>query len=584
MKDNKVKKIVVILFFIVVVLIFAWFLVIHPLIDFNGKEEKLLNGAKEYYEKNSELLPDEGEMSTVSMETLRNKKYVESLMTTYGSKKCNYQNSWVKVKRKNGEYKYYVYLECGNMKSSVDHDGPTIKLNGDEEVTIEKGEKYTDPGIKDIYDDTDGKMSTKDVKTEGKVNTNKIGTYTIKYSATDSFNNKNIVERKINVIQTLDKMVKKGLNKDGLYTGDGYIMVSNIKFLIVGLNEDGTVKLVAAEPIGTVNYDDINEWLNDYFYDHLMDEYKDYMVKQKFCSSKINKNKLDTVTNKCDSTENQYVGILSVSDYNKYKFLNPGILSWTSDYIDDKEAIATRDLLAGTESKYINLNKKYNFVVNPVINLEKDIKIKKGDGTYNNPYQFITMKKGKAGDKINTRYMGEYVQYGNYIYQIIEVDDDETTKVISTVTIGPNILYEDEKTPKVYNPTIKGNIGYTIENTISKYAKTDIFVKKEIEVPIYDKLATYSGKKTVKKYKVKFAAPDMYEMYSGVSQISLEYWLRNSSKQDKTKYVVSNINTIHYIELNDGTYAGMRITGYLNKNATILSGGGTYMDPYVLEK
>ena len=470
------------------------------------------------------------------------------------------------------------------MKSSVDHNGPTIKLNGDEETTIEKGTKYTDPGVKDVYDDTDGKMNVKDVEVKGKVNTDKVGTYTIKYSARDSFNNKNVVERKINVIQTLDKMVKKGLNKDGVYEKGEYILVSNIKFLIVGLNDDETVKLVAAEPIGTVNYDDIDEWLNDYFYEQLIDEYKDYMVKQKFCSSKIVKDKIDTVTKQCDSTKKQYVGILSVSDYNKYKILTPGILSWTSDYTSENEAIVTREGITGSNSKYTTLNKKYNFVVNPVISLEKDIKIKKGDGTYNNPYQFITMKKATVGDKINTRYMGEYVQYGNYIYQIIKTEDDGTTKVISATRIGENISYADENQIKVYNPTVKGNIGYTIENTVSKYAKTDIFVKKEIEVPIYDKFATYSGKKEVKKYKVKLAAPDMYEMYSGVSTYSSAYWLRNSSKQDKTKYVVSDVNTIHYKELGNGTLAGMRVTGYLNKNATILSGSGSYVDPYVLEK
>ena len=38
-------------------------------------------------------------------------------------------------------------------------------------------------------------------------------------------------------------------------------------FRIVGLNSDGSVKLISAEAVGTVNYDDINTWLNDYYYE-----------------------------------------------------------------------------------------------------------------------------------------------------------------------------------------------------------------------------------------------------------------------------------------------------------------------------
>ena len=41
MKNNKVKKIVIVLFFIVTALVLAWFLIIHPLIDFSGKEDTL---------------------------------------------------------------------------------------------------------------------------------------------------------------------------------------------------------------------------------------------------------------------------------------------------------------------------------------------------------------------------------------------------------------------------------------------------------------------------------------------------------------------------------------------------------------
>lgn len=587
MKNNKVKKIVIILFFVVAALVLAWFLIIHPLIDFSKKEDKLLNAAKEYYERNKELLPEEGSVTKVSMDKLVAQKYLEPLTTTYGSKSCNEEESWVRVKRTNGEYKYNVYLKCGKMQSSGDHEGPTIKLNGDEEVTIEKYSKYTDPGVKSVYDDTNGKMSVNDVKIEGKVNTNKIGTYVIKYSAVDSLNNKNTVERKVTVIQTLDKLVKKDTGKSLVYNAsnpNNYIMFSNMVFRIVGLNSDGSVKIVSEESAGAVNYDDLNDWLNDYYYEYIDDDFKEYMVRQKYCSSKIAKDKIDTTTNKCDDTDKKYVGVLSVSEYNKLGFMNPDNISWTSDYTSDKEAIATSTNFTQF-SYYMSFDKKYNFAVKPVINLKSGIKIKKGDGTIKNPYQFLIKSKGKTGEKINTRQTGEYVKYGDTTYRIIKTEDDGTTKVISEEAIGEVIAYQDSDKVKKYNPNKKGNIGYIINNTTSKYIKSDIFVKKEISVSIYNDTPTYSGKTTEKTYEVKFAAPEMYEIFSGVHPTrSIAYWLRTSSNIEGNMYAVSPTNVIYYNKLAKDTYSGIIIVGYLNKSASILSGNGTLDKPYILTK
>lgn len=588
MKDNKVKKIVIISSFVIVILVLVWFLIIYPLIDFSGKEDKLLNAAKAYYEKNAEALPNEGTTTRVSMDKLVNQKYLEPLTTTYGSKRCNEENSWVRVKKANGEYEYSVYLECGNMKSSGDHEGPTIKLNGSEEETIEKYSTYTDPGVKSVYDDTDGKMDIKKVKVEGKVNTNKIGTYVIKYTATDSLNNKNIVKRTVTVEQTLDKLVKKDTGKSLIYNDtnpNNYIKFSNMMFRIVGLNSDGTVRIVSEESAGAVNYDDLEDWLNDYYYDHIDEDFKDYMVRGKFCSSKIAKDKFSTTKDKCDDTNKNYVGVLSVSEYNKLGFMNPGNITWTSDYTNDKEAITVSNDFIGQVENYMSFNKKYNFSVKPAINLKEGIKIKKGSGTPEEPYEFLIKKKGRTGEKVNTRTTGEYVKYAGITYRIINVESDGTTKVISNDTIGEDIGYEDSDKVKKYNPNKKGNIGYIINNTASKYIKSDIFVNKKISVSIYDKAPTYSGKKTEKEYTVKFSAPDMYEIYSGVYENSgNSYWLRTSSNTEGNIYVVSPINVIYYDEMDNYMQAGMRVVGYLNKNTSILSGNGTLNNPYILTK
>lgn len=594
MEKKKVNKTVTIVIAVAVILFIVWFVIVYPLIDFNKKEQSVLDASKKYYEKNSNLVPDEGEMSTVTLRTLLSQKYVSTIKSTYGAEYCDVDQSWVKVKRKNGNYDYYVYLDCGKMKSNIDHEGPVIKLKGKEEIEIEKGSTYKDEGIESLSDNTDGKMDIKDVSVEGKVNTKKIGTYTITYSAEDSFENKTVIERKVKVIQTLEKTVKQDTDKDNIYKGsdpDNYIEFSNMLFRIVGLNSDGTVRIVSSEPVGTVNYDDIDKWLNDYFYDHLTSKAKKYIVKDSYCSSTVKESDVSKTTS-CKKSKKQNVGLLSISDYNKStlennSYLYPSTIAWTSDKKSKNEAWAARIYFSGNDnSKYMIFDSDYNFALYPVVTLKKNIKLTSGNGTVTDPYKFSNVKSGKAGDKINTRYTGEYVSYGGTTYRIIDSDAGGNVKVISTGNvIDSGVGYSDKDKSKIYNPTKKGNIGYYIENELSKYIKRDIFVKREVEVPIYDKLATYSGKKTTKKYKVTLAAPNMYEMFGGsLAGFGGSYWLLNSSKEQYRKYLVSDINVIYYDTTPDSMTAGIKVVGYIKKSATILSGKGTQNNPYIIEK
>ena len=51
----------------------------------------------------------------------------------------------------------------------------------------------------------------------------------------------------------------------------------------------------------------------------------------------------------------------------------------------------------------------------------------------------------------------------------------------------------------------------------------------------------------------------MYEMFSGVnSDTTSQYWLRNSSKEQFRKYLVSNTNIIYYNQVLDTMQAGVR--------------------------
>lgn len=80
-----------------------------------------------------------------------------------------------------------------------DKTKPEIKLNGSDKVSIIIGNKYSESGAI-ASDNCDGDIS-KNITTEGNVDTNKIGTYNITYKVKDSAGNESSVTRTVSVIK-----------------------------------------------------------------------------------------------------------------------------------------------------------------------------------------------------------------------------------------------------------------------------------------------------------------------------------------------------------------------------------------------
>lgn len=76
-----------------------------------------------------------------------------------------------------------------------DTEKPKIELFGDKEITLTVGDTYNELGAM-VMDNVDGDITSK-IKITGKVNTEVAGTYTIKYTATDSSKNKTSITRTI---------------------------------------------------------------------------------------------------------------------------------------------------------------------------------------------------------------------------------------------------------------------------------------------------------------------------------------------------------------------------------------------------
>ena len=588
MDNNKLKRKIKLLITLAIVAVFVWFVILGPKLSFRSDEKMMEEAAKRYYEINSDKLPTGTRIKTLTLQDLYKGGFLEKdIYLPYSKEPCSLTESWVKTRQENGSYKYYVYLQCGALKSNVDHTGPVIILNGEDEITINKDDKYEELGVKKVTDNQDGTIDVNKVTIDSsKVNTNKNGTYEVTYTISDSFNNKTVKTRKVNVIETISNVVDKN-TKGGIYQGEvenNYIMLSGIKYRIIGRDANSNIKIVTDRDISNVNYNGIDKWL-DYFYDNMTSEAKKYIVKSNYCNDTVEKTKADTYKS-CESAKNKNVYILSLKEINEstnengYSYLYPATISWLSNPSGDKTALTTRNWFSGTTSKVYEFDKKYNFGVRPVVTIKGDSLIKGGNGSEDNPYTFKETKTGKADELLNTRHSGEYISHSNTTFRIVEIASDSTIKVVSTDAILENI---QSNGTSIYNPKQKNNIGYIINQQINSKINTKYFVNKEIEVPVYKNISSYKKEEKTNKYKVKVAAPNMYDMFSAMDT-GRGYWLLNSSQNKAVKNIVSDIGVIYYDEMGQNISSGARIVGYLNAKCKIVTGSGTENDPYRITK
>ena len=592
---ESVRKKLKLIISIAVIVCFVWFVIVSPLISFRSNEKAILDAAKRYYELNPRELPTGERIGTVGLDTLYHKGFLEKdIYIPYTKKSCSISNSWVKVRRENEDYKYYVYLECGVLSSNIDHEGPVIKLNGEQDVVVDIGEEFNDPGVASVIDNNDGKLKVSDVIVKGKVDTNKLGSYKITYIAHDNLKNKSEVVRNVQVVQRLNKTVKKSLGEVDYYVGNptnNYVYFSNMLFRIVGLDSNNNVKIIADKDIANVNFDGIDEWLK-YYESNLTDSARNYIVNNKYCNMRLSDTTLDT--SQCSSyTSAKKIGIISIDEINRSttdegNFLIPSTISWTANEKDSKNGYTVRDSFDENDTNFVSFEKKHNFGVRPVITIKGSMLINDGNGSLENPYKMEDYKKPKMKASLNERYVGEYIRYSGMLWRIISIEKDGCVKVASEESLTDFEIYHDSSIDDntFYNTDQKGNVGYKINNKASAYFDTSYFVNHEYIVPIYNDEPQYGKEVETKKMKAKIISINMYEMFGATTDDPLitSYWFVNSSKSERenpgmgdTGHPLYDIESMHY------SY-GVRPVGYLKSSCVVSSGNGTKNNPFIIKK
>ncbi len=265
---------------------------------------------------------------------------------------------------------------------------------------------------------------------------------------------------------------------------NNYIWYSGFLWRIMGINADGTIRMIVDETVTAIpwgstnnanNYDVsyIKEWLNDYFYNRLKGN--DIIVEQTWCSeiTTSSSSARTTCTNNLTTTPAK-VGLISLDEYN--------LASGTNSYLDIEQwqwtitpysDVYLWNIYNSGNASRLTPNGSYG--VRPVVNIKSDAIITSGNGTigqtWNNttgPYVLNEDKNVEITGKL-TDYAtsGEYVLFASKKYRVVDIDNNSNIKLILD-------SYYEETTGTVYTTTFGSNNVFSTTTGIGQKLNTDV--------------------------------------------------------------------------------------------------------------
>ena len=603
-KYKKQITIGIIIFGLLLILALVYAFIIKPWFEFSSNERNFQESAEEYYNRNPARLPkNDGDYKTVYLQELYSEGFItETLFIPNSNKLCSTDESWVRVFKEDGEYKYYTYLKCGSYQSTTDHIGPEITLEGANQIQLYYNGTYEEPGVKQVVDDKDGKMDISSVVIDSsQINTKKIGTYKVTYTAYDKMKNKSEVTREVTVVSNLSDLIKADTADSNIYSGyavNNYLLFSGMLWRIVGINQDGTVKIVLEDSVanltyGNGSYDESNvkKWLNDVFYNALSS--KDYIKQDStFC--------IDTVTDLNQPTCNELsipapVGMISATDYknsfnsNGESYLLNMVGFWFTNHTGTDNYVWASFRGEPMDYEWDNLG-----AVRPVVNLLPDkLYVKEGNGSYTSPYKLYDYEYGQENDLLNTRLIGEYVMYSNNSWRITGIDSDGNVELTSAGTLRDSnnqdiyaMYRESYEYPKL-DPTDEYNLGYALDQEVALQISAQYLIRhdwiiKELSDAQYDQVNTT----TITSY---VSIPNSSDLFSGTNSNPLfkitQYWLADYiTMYSGVVPVVNAVNGYGFVvSVDEYNRNAIKAKIYLSKDVKIAGGKGTANSAYYLK-
>ena len=401
---------------------------------------------------------------------------------------------------------------------------------------------------------------------------------------------------------------------------NNYIWYSGFLWRIMGINADGTIRMITDENVTAIPWGEYNtaqdwdnsyakEWLNNYFYPRLKGN--NIIKEETWCSETTTSSSSARTT--CEnnlSTQPSNVGLMTLDEYNLAgsfnSYLKIGQYQWTMTPYSSSDAWYVYSSGHANDNSVTSTNG-----LRAVINVNSDVTITGGNGTLGatwssqtGPYILNEDKSVEVTGKLNEKATsGEYVLFVGRKYRVVDKDSNGNTKLILD-------SYYEETEGTVYT------MSYGSNNTFSK----DTGIGQKLNSDVLNWLTNNSESEKAKLvsdytwYQNNFASGQSYsvslneenptrsiqatvglirvgEMLSGQSSSILTkgyttassdsnantYWTMTPYSSSYAWHVYSD-GSAYYISVTS-TY-GLRAVIVVNSDVTITGGNGTWSNPY----
>ncbi len=365
------------------------------------------------------------------------------------------------------------------------------------------------------------------------------GVYNIVFSIKNKNNKSATKNLVLTVTATIEDVIKSKIsgcikNEDG-YNEDlcafkgsdpnNYFWYSGFTWRIIGINKDGTIKIVTQNPVGLLSwgvyktsYEEsyARKWLNeldssdnyDGIFYNVLDNPTKYLNKSYWDISNNPTKFLNSSSDMSDNSEeitlssfSDYIGMITVREYKrasndttdvskenylniKSEYMTMTLIGRNKDDIFVKNIDSDGNIVIRTQvhgyvaGNYKGIESRGPVGIRPVVNLKNDLSIS-GDGTSTNPYKIVDEKSGEKNTSLNKRYAGEYVTFSGLTWRIMKINENKTTIILNDFMKEDNSYVkksysennvtnnnENYKCQKArYNIDDSNNIGYYLNHT-----------------------------------------------------------------------------------------------------------------------
>lgn len=358
-------------------------------------------------------------------------------------------------------------------------------------------------------------------------------------------------------------------------TRNNYVKIFNRLYRIISI-KNKKVKIVSNNNEAVFYYgngatyieSNIYKWLNKTeqentgIYYNSIPGVENLLIPTEYCINTY----IDSKVN-CSQKEHDYFSILTIEDYlktgAKKSFLNNGTSSYILGY-DEQNKILNKE-----ENGSLNVIDHKASGIRVVMTLKKNIKIKKGTGTFKDPY--IIDQENNEND------INKYVQLGDDLYQIIE-EKEEVLKLRLSTYLKEKKSFNNKLSG--FNPLNKNNIAYYLNNEYyHSLSYKDSLTKCKFLTGELKEEQNYLNIYTSTS-STKIGLPNIFDL--NISNYLTDYYLINTNaKNSNTAYVYNKFGTI--IEEKTTTLNKIIPVICLNKKIINDKGTGTEENPYITD-